>query len=144
MPPFFPLTWSKNGGLNYFRQLARKTEFTELFRRALEQRHADRVRELTEQVKAEQEQLTQQNAHLERRVAALEAEEVHMRAELQRLQGENQQLQEEHQALIGQLTTLRTERDGLRRNVQELSLIQQKVRSSSSFFFSFLRSGFNK
>lgn len=95
--------------------------------RALEQRHAERVRELAEQSKTEHDQLTAQNQQLEARLANLESEEGLNKMELNRLLAENQQLQEEQQNLVSQLTVLQVERDTLRGHVQELSAIQEKV-----------------
>lgn len=93
----------------------------------MEQRHAERVRELTELAKTEHDQLTVQNQQLEGRLASLEAEEGQNKMELNRLLVENRHLQDEQQSLVSQLTVLQMERDTLRGNVQELSAIQEKV-----------------
>lgn len=93
----------------------------------MEQRHAERTRELTLQLKSEQETLAAQNSALEQKLAALEEEESKSKALISQLELENKLLEQEHRAVMDQLSTLQTAKERLERDVEALSGLQQKV-----------------
>lgn len=103
--------------------------------RILEQRHAEKVRELTLQVKAEQDALAVQNTSLERKVASLEEEEAKCKNIIAQLEMENRMLEQEHRAVVDQLAAVQLVKDKLERDLESLSGLQQKVRSFLIFSF---------
>ncbi|XP_059617034.1 blastoderm-specific protein 25D [Phlebotomus argentipes] len=109
--------------------------------RALEQRHADAVRELTVQMTKDREQLAALNGKLEERIKLLETEQVRLKSDNAQLRSENSAFESEQtkfQGVIADLTAtnqrLNTEiaelgsrQDQSEAECEEMQLLMQKI-----------------
>lgn len=102
-------------------------QFTSVFR-SLEQKHAERMRELTNQAKSEQEALLTQNIALEKRLKQLESEEAKNKAAIVQLELEGKLLEQENQSVIEQLSAMQMTKQKLEKDLENVSALQQKVR----------------
>lgn len=88
--------------------------------KALEQRHGDAIRELTQQIAAEREQYTAINARLEVRIKNLESDDNKLRAEMTALLEENGALDGDKCDLQAQIADLYEQNIKLNQEVAEL------------------------
>ncbi|XP_044731820.1 ninein-like protein [Chrysoperla carnea] len=95
--------------------------------RHLEQRHADIVKDLTEQLTGEREQATLLSHKLEKRVASLEAEEMRLKMELSTVQEDVSILEKENQSLLEQVSELEQSNSQLLLSVTTLEGEKQKI-----------------
>uniref|UniRef100_A0A1L8DD27 Putative blastoderm-specific protein 25d isoform x2 n=1 Tax=Nyssomyia neivai TaxID=330878 RepID=A0A1L8DD27_9DIPT len=109
--------------------------------RALEQRHAETVRELTQQMTKDREQLAALNAKLEERIKYLEGEQVRLKSENVGLKSENSAFeceQMKYQGAIAELTAtnqklstemaaLGTRQDQSEAECEEVQMLMQKI-----------------
>lgn len=100
------------------------------FYRCLEQKHAEKIRELTNQAKSEQDTLLAQNLVLERKLKQLESEEVKNKAVISQLELENRLLEQEHRTVVDQLSAVQLTKEKLKKDLENVSALQQKVITS--------------
>ncbi|XP_068085274.1 ninein homolog [Anabrus simplex] len=106
---------------------ARLEESTQMQVKLLEQRHAEQIRQVTEQLGLEREQLTLQSQALERQVAALQDEESRIRNELATLLEENKAMDKENQGLLEQLSASKQAQAQLQEEVESMATLQQRL-----------------
>lgn len=95
----------------------------------MEQKHAEKIRELTNQAKSEQDSLMTQNMALERKLKFLEDEENRNKTVIAQLELENRLLEEEHRTIADELTTVKQSKQKLEKDLQNVSGLQQRVRN---------------
>ncbi|GAB0099295.1 blastoderm-specific protein 25D [Sergentomyia squamirostris] len=109
--------------------------------RALEQRHAEAIRELTVQMTKDREQLTAVNAKLEEKIKQLETEQMRLKAENTELRNENcafesdqvssqtiiAELKETNQKLSAEIVELGNRQDQSEAECEEMQLLMQKI-----------------
>ncbi|KAK6640265.1 hypothetical protein RUM44_011951 [Polyplax serrata] len=100
--------------------------------KSLEQKHAERMRELTNQAKSEQEALLTQNIALEKRLKQLESEEAKNKAAIVQLELEGKLLEQENQSVIEQLSAMQMTKQKLEKDLENVSALQQKVSEMES------------
>lgn len=91
----------------------------------LEQRHANIVRDLTEQLTGEREQATFLNMKLEKRTAALENEVIKLKLEIERVEQDNTAIEKENQSLVEQVSELEQNYTQLAQNLSTLEAEKQ-------------------
>ncbi|EEB18770.1 blastoderm specific protein 25D, putative [Pediculus humanus corporis] len=98
----------------------------------LEQKHAEKIRELTNQAKSEQDTLLAQNMVLERKLKQLESDEVKNKNLISQLEMENRMLEQEHRNVIDQLSAVQSSKKKLEKDLENVSVLQQRVSEMES------------
>lgn len=98
--------------------------------RLLEQRHADILKDITEQCSVEKDQMSVLNRNLEERIASLECEETKLRNDLDLAQKYLSSVEKENQNLSGQVAELQQMRELLNEQVKLLEKEKQKCHES--------------
>ncbi|XP_049835601.1 ninein-like protein isoform X2 [Schistocerca gregaria] len=106
---------------------ARLEQSSQMQVKLLEQRHAEQLREVAEQLGQEREQLAAQVHNLEQRLAALHEEDSRLRQELAALKVENEAVDKENQSLLEQLEETRKAKASLQNELESLASLQQKI-----------------
>lgn len=106
---------------------ARLEQSSQMQVKLLEQRHAEQLREVAEQLGQEREQLAAQAHNLEQRLAALHEEDSRLRQELAALKVENEAMDKENQSLLEQLEETRKAKVSLQKELESLASLQQKI-----------------
>lgn len=106
---------------------ARLEKSSQLQVKLLEQRHAEQLKDLSEQLGSDREQLAVQNLSLEKQVASLQEEESRLRIQVTTLQSENEVLEKENQNLTEHLSKSEETRLQLQKELESLAGLQQRL-----------------
>ncbi|KAJ9587226.1 hypothetical protein L9F63_019250, partial [Diploptera punctata] len=106
---------------------ARLEKSSQLQVKLLEQRHAEQLKTLSEQLGSDREQLAVQNLSLEKQVSSLQDEETRLRIQVTTLESENESLDKENHNLTEQLTKSEEARIQLQKELESLAGLQQRL-----------------
>lgn len=106
---------------------ARLEKSSQLQVKLLEQRHAEQLKDLSEQLGSDREQLAVQNLSLEKQVSSLQEEESRLRIQVTTLQAENEILDKENHNLTEQLSKSEETRVQLQKELESLAGLQQRL-----------------
>ncbi|PSN57236.1 hypothetical protein C0J52_05004 [Blattella germanica] len=106
---------------------ARLEKSSQLQVKLLEQRHAEQLKVLSEQLGSDREQLAVQNSSLENQVSSLQDEETRLRAQVATLESENEALDKENHSLTEQLSKSEETRIQLQNELESLAGMQHRL-----------------
>ncbi|KAL0267594.1 UNVERIFIED_CONTAM: hypothetical protein PYX00_009823 [Menopon gallinae] len=95
--------------------------------KTLEQRHTEKIRELTLQLKSEQDAQATHTSQLEKKVSTLEEERNKCKSVIMQLELENKTLEHEHRVVTDQLANLQRIKEKLEADLEALSNLQMRA-----------------